>query len=137
MLPVFRAKVKNWFLPREGELFLAAVTILVAAVSFGLGRLSALKSEKFPIQFIGSQNQAGAGVVPLLSGETAKSDKSSKTSPTPAGEKLYVGSKNGEVYHFPWCSGAQRMKEANKIFFSSREEAEKAGYRPAANCEGL
>ena len=75
--------------------------------------------------------------LPSLSGETAKSDKSSKTSPTPAGEKLYVGSKNGEVYHFPWCSGAQRMKEANKIFFSSREEAEKAGYRPAANCEGL
>lgn len=49
----------------------------------------------------------------------------------------YIGSKNSNVYHLPDCPGAQRIKEENKICFSSKEEAEKAGYRPAKNCPGL
>jgi len=49
----------------------------------------------------------------------------------------YVASKNGSKYHFPWCSGATRMKEENKIWFETKEAAEKAGYGPAANCKGL
>ena len=131
MLSAFLAKVKNWFTPRENELFLAATIILVALISFGLGRLSAFRSEKFPIQFIEPQNQEGrvlGAVTPPPAVNSAKVE---------TGDKLYVASKNGSAYHFPWCSGAQRIKEANKIYFSSREEAEKAGYRPAANCEGL
>lgn len=46
----------------------------------------------------------------------------------------YVGSKNSNVYHLPDCPGAKRIKEENKRCFSSKEEAEKAGYRPAKNC---
>jgi len=49
----------------------------------------------------------------------------------------YVGSRNGSKYHFPWCPGAQQIKEENKVWFSSVEEAQKAGYTPAANCKGL
>ena len=52
MISNLAAKVKNWFAPREGELFLAATIILIALISFGLGRLSAFRDEKFPIQFI-------------------------------------------------------------------------------------
>lgn len=48
-----------------------------------------------------------------------------------------VGSKNGTKYHYPWCSGAERIKEENKIWFQSAEEAKRAGYTPAANCPGL
>ena len=131
MLSDLASKIKNWSTPREGELFLAAVIILLALTSFGLGRLSALRGEKFPIQFIEPERQEAA----VLGAVTPPPPASSAKGET--GEKLYVASKNGSVYHFPWCSGAQRIKETNKIFFSSREEAEKAGYRPAANCEGL
>jgi methylphosphotriester-DNA--protein-cysteine methyltransferase len=49
----------------------------------------------------------------------------------------YVASKSGSAYHFPWCSGAQRIKEENKVWFETKEEAELAGYRPASNCKGL
>ncbi|MEK9166305.1 MAG: Ada metal-binding domain-containing protein [Patescibacteria group bacterium] len=136
MLKNLASNVKNWFLPRENELFLAAVIILLALASFGLGRLSALKSEKFPIQFIEPQNQEAA-VASVLGNLTPKSEAAGEAGKGHLGEKLYVASKNSSVYHFPWCSGAQRIKETNKIYFSSREEAEKAGYRPAANCEGL
>lgn len=50
------------------------------------------------------------------------------------GKASFVASVNGTKYHLSWCSGAQRIKEQNKITFSSRKEAEDAGYTPAANC---
>ena len=27
-----------------------------------------------------------------------------------------IGNKNSKIYHYPWCSGAQRMKEENKVY---------------------
>jgi methylphosphotriester-DNA--protein-cysteine methyltransferase len=48
-----------------------------------------------------------------------------------------VASKKGKVYHFPWCSGAIRLKEKNKRYFKDSLTAESAGLRKAKNCEGL
>lgn len=46
-----------------------------------------------------------------------------------------VASKKGTKYHFSWCPGAKTISEANKIFFASVADAEKAGYSKAANCK--
>lgn len=100
----------------------AAVVVLVALASFGLGRLSAEKDKKMPITVTQTQP---AAVFEVGTGELA---------PPEAG---YVGSRNGSKYHLPWCAGAQRILEANKIWFASKEEAEAKGYTPAANCEGI
>ena len=50
---------------------------------------------------------------------------------------LLVASKTGKKYHFPWCAGASQITDKNKIWFSSYEEAQKAGYTAAFNCSGL
>jgi len=47
----------------------------------------------------------------------------------------YVGSKNSNKYHYPSCSGAKQIKEANKIWFNSEAEAIAAGYVPCAICK--
>ncbi len=49
----------------------------------------------------------------------------------------YVASKNGTKYHLPWCGGAKRILEENKVWFRTKEEAIAAGYTPAANCPGI
>ncbi|MBI5005006.1 MAG: hypothetical protein HZC03_00115, partial [Candidatus Lloydbacteria bacterium] len=49
----------------------------------------------------------------------------------------FVASKNGTTYHFPWCSGAIRIKEENKVWFATKEAADRAGSHPAGNCTGL
>jgi hypothetical protein len=49
----------------------------------------------------------------------------------------YVGSKTGTKYYLPTCSGAKRIKDENKRWFVSKEDAEKDGYTAAANCPGL
>ncbi len=117
--------------PYEGDLILAFVIILVAFLSFGLGRLSKMEESKVPITI----ENVGAGAISAFSNTDAKNiDVNNGEIPT--GGTL-VASKNGAKYHFPWCSGALRIKDENKIWFQSEKEAKKAGYGPAANCKGL
>ena len=49
----------------------------------------------------------------------------------------YVASKNGSAYYLENCAGAKRIKPENKIDFATEAEARAAGYKPAANCQGL
>lgn len=49
----------------------------------------------------------------------------------------YVASKNGTKYYLPTCASANRIKDENKIWFLSKEEAAAAGYAPSSTCKGL
>ena len=110
------------------EICIVAVIILVGLASFGLGRLSFIDEQKIPVSIEYSKT-APANVL------NSTRDFENQTKIATGG--LLVASKNGSKYHFPWCSGAQRMKEENKIWFESKKEAQGAGYEPAKNCKGL
>ncbi len=125
------------------EVLLALLIMVVSLVSFLLGRLS--------VSPLGAPTSQNATILGVKEGEVPKKDEV-----TPAAEKVgsvtegpakseragvpeggYVASKSGTKYHLPWCSGAKRIKEENKVFFKTKEEAEKAGYSPASNCKGI
>lgn len=112
------------------DLYLAIIVILVAIISFGLGRLSKIREEKTPII-----------IENALSNTLSASSSSVKIDPNKAtadkSEMIFVASKNGKKYYFIWCESAKIIKDQNRVWFSSKEEAEKAGYEPAANCKGL
>jgi len=114
------AKIIKFCKDNEKDLILVAVIILVALISFGLGRLSKIGESRTPITI---EN-------------TTKTDFVATKSVFDA-NKTIVASKNGTKYHYVWCSGAATIKEENKIYFSTIEEARQAGYTPAANCKGL
>ncbi len=99
---------------------LVAVVILAVFGAFGLGRLSVLMAPKQPIL---AQNTASAAMSDTGQG-------------LPAGG-AYVGSKTGDVYYFPWCTGATAIPLEKRVWFVTEKEAKKAGYRPAGNCKGL
>lgn len=46
----------------------------------------------------------------------------------------YIGNKNSKVFHYPDCGGVSSMNEKNKVEFTTREEAVKAGYKPCTSC---
>lgn len=108
-------KIKPHINNAKNDIFIVIVIVLIAIISFGLGRLSKIRENKPPITIENMQ----ANVI--------KTEEKGGV----------VGSKNGTKYHFPWCPGALRIKEENKVWFSNKEEAEKAGYTPASNCKGL
>jgi len=121
-------------LVRSKEALIALIIILVATGSFGLGRLSvqSLKKENFQINRPVSKNENNIS-------QRVKSDAVSASAINSNADLSgkVVASKNGAKYHFPWCSGAKNITEANKIFFDSKEQAEQAGYSKASNCKDL
>jgi len=48
---------------------------------------------------------------------------------------VFYGSSHSNVYHLPSCRWAQKITPEHLIVFKSREEAEKAGYRPCKVCK--
>ena len=46
---------------------------------------------------------------------------------------MFVASKNSKIYHLPDCQYVKRIKDENKIWFKSAEEAKEKGYSPH-NC---
>ncbi len=48
-----------------------------------------------------------------------------------------IASKNGTKYYLPWCAGADRISDTNKVWFASVETAQAQGYAPASNCKGF
>ena len=99
-----------------GEWGIPVLVVLVGFASFGLGRLSASEDSRPPVSI--SQVEM------------------TETKPMAVGGQV-VASRSGKAYHFPWCPGAESMKEANKIWFEDEAAAKAAGYSPAGNCEGL
>jgi len=110
--------------------FVLAVLLLVALISFGLGRLSGLETAKRDVEIQFPEGQSAAAYEAAYdTGDTPKAP--AKTSGT------YMASKNGTKYYLPTCGSSKRISETNRVWFDTKEEAESAGYSPAANCPGL
>ena len=110
-------------LSRE-DIYILLIILFVGFGGFGLGRLSKIYEAKTPvyIQKQTTSTNEGNGGIDSIS----------------VNDRLgLVASVNGAKYHLPWCSGATRIKEKNKIWFADEKEARAAGYTPAENCKGL
>ncbi len=114
---------------RRTDIFLAAVMILLGVGCFGLGRLSAMGYEPPPLRF---ENADGT----IATGEPITLPPSASAGDT-ATDATYVASSKGTIYYLPSCAGAKKIKEENKIWFASADEARRAGYEPAKNCGGM
>jgi len=109
-----------------------ALLILLVTASFGLGRFTLYEENKVPVVI---RNDTGLEEATLLSQNGDVKGATTNTVEQSGGE--VIASKKGTKYHYPWCSGGKTISPANRITFSSLEEARKAGYTPAANCKGL
>ncbi len=99
-------------------MLIIGVLVLSSSASFALGYLA------------GQGSGQGAAVAP-------DSPPAGFLEEAPAASGAFVASKNGTKYYLPSCAGANRISEANKVWFASAEAAAAAGYAPAANCKGL
>lgn len=117
-------------LSKNQNLFIIITIILVALISFGIGRLTTPTKEPVLIK-----NLEKASIEEIKG--NLEGDKRIQRDEKGTYEGKVVGSKNSDKYHLPECPGAKQISEKNKIWFDSIEQAEKAGYKPAANCPGL
>ena len=110
---------KSKGLVEEGidNLGLIIVILLAALGSFGLGRLSALEDARPPVAIEMAPSEAKPQGM-YLGG-------------------LFVASKTGGSYYYPWCISDAKIAPANQVWFKDEASAQKAGYKPAKNCKGL
>jgi len=78
-----------------------------------------LTPQKITPQVLGAQTDA-----PLQTDST----RGEQTSPLPAKDGAYMGSKNGTKYYTPGCPGSKRIKPVNVIWFQSVQDATLQGY---------
>ena len=129
----YSEKVKGWCKESKSDLFTASVIFLVGLGSFGLGRLSATWPEKEPITI--TEETSTDDAVPH--GEEKASSPQTASAVKAPWQGRFVASRSGKYYYLPSCPGAARIKDANKIWFETQEEAKSRGLAPAANCPGL
>lgn len=126
ILNEYLQKVKTWFKENKSDILIAVFIFLISLASFGLGRLSILWPEKEPVTITSDELRT-----------MNAPDQKEKVNSSLTVKVLYVASKSGTSYHYPWCAGALKIKEENKIWFQTKGEAESRGYKPAGNCPGL
>jgi len=116
--------------PLFRKFFLSLTIILVALLSFGIGRLSvAGNREPIRIEYdpqLTTENQRQT---------TNINQTANVINATKEGNGGVIVSKNGARYHYPHCASAKQIKEENKIIFPTPAAAEAAGYTLAANCK--
>lgn len=135
-------KIKKIFIKNEDKIILTVGIILVAAISFGAGRLSLEFQPQEPIvieegqidffkQALDENQTAQKADSSAVLGEQIKNSQEQLDQ-----EKIgkFVGSVKSNKFHLPDCPYAKKIKDENKIWFDSIQDAESQGYVPAKCC---
>lgn len=125
------------------SLFLVLYFTLLIAGAYMIGRLSILDERRHsafhitaPAPVVTQASPTPRNIISDAENErTMMQERKTKVTDDSAG--AYLASKNGTTFHLPWCSGAKKIKEANRVWFASKEDAIAHGYKPAANCKGI
>jgi len=124
-------KIKLFIESEKGEdILVVLIVILVGIGSFELGRLS--KSDRsggIKIEYTDPSALESLGGV----SETANA----LSSVAPDENKVkggYFASSRGTKYYPADCTAGQSIKESNKVWFETRDEAERADYELSSSC---
>jgi len=83
---------------------------------------------------VASNSASGTNSASSSSSSGSSSSKASSSSSSSDTSGYYVGSSKSDVYHYPSCSSAKRIKSGNLVSFNSVQQAKNAGYRPCKVC---
>lgn len=112
-------KIKYWL--ADDRIFYSILLLVVALTAFGLGRAS-VSYAPTPPTANGVRMLQQAAPLPAVTSES-----------TAFTERL-VASSGGTRYYYMHCSGTERIKDENKIYFDTVKAAEAAGYTLALRC---
>lgn len=117
------------------DIFIILVIILVSFGGFALGRLSLIEEKRHDELRIVGQKTPDRGVLSARGVDVSTNNNKIATADAQAVKGVFVGSQSGKTYYFPWCTGVKRIHDENKVWFSSKEDAEAKGYRLSTSCK--
>lgn len=130
------SQIGDWIRRNQADIAIVIGFVLVAVIAFGAGRLSAPEIVRNPI--IIEEPNASTSAASILNnvsqstGATAGDGVISTPENQVSAKGLFVASRGGTKYHWPWCSYGQKIKLENQVWFNQEKEAQAAGYSPCA-----
>lgn len=112
-----KEKCKRWWKDHERDIFLLAIVFLIITSLLGAIRLMILRRSMAETQKIRIEENA----FPISPRQNV-------------GQAYFIASINGGKYYPIGCKAANRIKEENRIWFSSDQEARELGYMPSSQC---
>lgn len=124
-------KIKQFIDSDSGkDILVIIIIVLVALISFELGRLSKNNPNSgLKIEYKGQE----ANVVNSLSDLSLNSNILKKSEKSTSGN--FFASNRGSKYYSISCSAGKTIKQENRIYFMTSSEAEKAGYELSSSCK--
>jgi hypothetical protein len=130
-------KIKHFLESEKGkDVLIIIIVILVGLGSFELGRLSkedgsaGLKIESASQDNDNSSEQTANNNTNSISEDVGLPQSGIPTS----SEKTFFASSKGTKYYTISCSAGKTIKQANRVYFTTGEEAEAAGYKLSSSC---
>ena len=120
-------KIKLFLESEKGkDLLVVIIVILVGLGSFELGRLSKENTQGSLKIDYGDQNTT-------TDTNLAPSDNSTPTTAVSSGKNFFASSR-GTKYYTISCSAGKTIKQENRVWFKTGEEAKAAGYELSSSC---
>ncbi len=118
--------VKSFIESEKGkDILTVIIVILVGLSSFELGRLSQnSNSGDINIEYP-TKDESQAGSVILSKNSTPIQNSA---------DKIFFASNRGTKYYSLGCSAGKDIKQENRVYFATGEEAQKAGYELSNSC---
>lgn len=134
-------KIKQFLESGKGKnIMVVLIVILMGVGAFELGRLSKSGSSSgIKIEYNGEVEPANVLSALKTSNLLSTPKTASKSTPSgtisqPTGSKNFFASSRGTKYYPVGCTAGKTLKQENRIYFETRESAEKAGYVLSSSC---
>ena len=132
-------KIKYFLESEKGkDILIVLIVILVGIASFMLGRLSKqAQNSEFKVIYPYEQANAISGLKEAQNGlnqqiQGIAQPNISEIPGIPQGN--FFASKKGKKYYSLGCSAGKTIKDSNKIWFTTGDEAIKAGFELSSSC---
>ena len=132
-------KIKSFLESEKGkDILIVIIVILVGLGSFELGRLSKENgSGGVKIEYPDQNSTETANVVSAVnsgSPDVVRQEASGHPTSGDLSNKTFFASSKGKKYYTISCSAGKTIKQANRVYFTTGEEAEVAGYTLSSAC---
>lgn len=115
------------------DILVVIIVILVGLASFELGRLSKSTPAGLKIEYPSQSGIQEANTISVNS--VVGLPNGNPTTELNSVTKKFFASNRGSKYYSIGCSAGKTIKQENRVYFSTREEAEKAGYVLSTSCK--
>jgi len=130
--------IKGFWEKYGDNIVVFCIVLLAVGIAFLSGRLSVSGKDGLPVKIRSSVADMG---IPEDKGATnyiyATAENINDANIEKPRYGLYVASKNSKVYHLWNCPSVNRIKDDNKIWFDTVEEAEETGRIMANDCKSI